>query len=187
MDTHAWRYGSDRRGRRWAGLVGLLLLGLLPAAARAQVTTYRTQSLFIYKFTKHVTWPEAAREGDFVIGVYGNSPILQELRLMASLKKAAAGQTIVVRQIDRLEALDGVHVLYLTAAKSRQLPAVLAATRNRPVLVLAERGGLAKRGASINFILMEDLTLKFEVNTAVLRAHYLSISTELLQFGFKVG
>jgi len=68
-------------------LVGILFtLGILNSSA--QELDYRAQSLYIYKFTKFISWPEEKAEGDFVIGVFGNSPIFDELKLMASLKKA---------------------------------------------------------------------------------------------------
>ena len=155
--------------------------------AQAQGIDYRTQSLFIYNFSKYITWPDSARTGDFVIGVYGNSPLLKELEVMAALKKAGGGRNIVVRPVDRLDQLGDVRLLYLTAAKSRELRDVLGAVGSRPILILAERGGMAQKGADLNFIITENATLKFEVNTQALKSHHLEIAPELLRIGFVVN
>ncbi|SDL17681.1 protein of unknown function [Catalinimonas alkaloidigena] len=167
-------------------MVALLWL-LRSGMGWAQGSDYRAQSLFIYNFSKYITWPDSAQTGDFVIGIYGNSPILRELEVMAALKKAGNGRDIVVRPVDRLEQLQDLHLLYLTAAKSRELRDVLTTVGTHPILILAERGGMAQKGADLNFIVMENATLKFEVNTQALKNHHLEIAPELLRIGFVVN
>ena len=54
-------------------------------------------------------------------------------------------------------------------------------------LLIAEREGLAKKGAGINFVTMEDETLKFEVNKKVIEAHNLKIPKMLFSLGLVVG
>ena len=74
----------------------ILLAGLLAitgaGVVKAQELDYRAQSLFIYKFTRYVYWPAERTEGSFRIGVMGDSPIVEELEIMASLKKAGNDQ-----------------------------------------------------------------------------------------------
>jgi hypothetical protein len=159
----------------------------LPFAAPGQDIDYKAQSLFIYKFTKYITWPQAYTRNDFVIGVYGNSPIYNELEVMASLKKAAEGQRIVIKKINSVDEIDNMHILYVASSKSRELKSILEKTGKKPTLVVTERDGLAKKGASINFLTTENNTLKFEVNRAELQSRSLSISEELLKIGFVVG
>jgi len=73
-------------------IIKLLMVTILIVAGSltlfSQDLDYRAQSLYIYKFTKYIYWPEEKTRGDFFIGVYGNSPIFKELNLMASLKKS---------------------------------------------------------------------------------------------------
>jgi hypothetical protein len=159
----------------------------LPFTIIAQDIDYKSQSLFIYKFTKYITWPSAFSRNDFVIGVYGNSPIYDELEVMASLKKAAEGQRIVIKRINSVEEIENLHIIYVASAKSRELKSILEKIGKKPTLIVAERDGLAKKGASINFLIMENNTLKFEVNRTELQSRGLSISQELLKVGFIVG
>lgn len=160
---------------------------MLSLTGKGQDVDYKSQSLFIYKFTKYITWPPAYTKNDFVIGVYGTSPIVNELEIMASLKKAGEGQRIVVKRMETVEDIDNVHILYVASSKSRELRSILDKLGSKPTLVVAERDGLAKKGASINFLIMENNTLKFEVNRTELQNRGLSISQELLKVGFIVG
>ena len=169
---------------------GLLLLLLVcsPQPMRAQREVYyKAQSLFIYQFTRYVSWPPSAmKQGQVVIGVYGTTPMLDELRLMASLKKAPGGQEIVVLEIEDPTEIKGLHILYLSSAKSRELRTVLDQTAGSSTLIVAERGGLARKGASINFIVMENDTLRFEVNPDTLNRHRLAMAPELMSLGYVV-
>jgi hypothetical protein len=168
-------------------LLSLAWVLALPFTLVAQDIDYKSQSLFIYKFTKYITWPAAYLHNDFVIGVYGNSPIYDELEVMASLKKAAEGKRIVIKRINSVEEIENMHIIYVASSKSRELKSILEKIGKKPTLVVAERDGLAKKGASINFLIMENNTLKFEVNQTELQSRGLSISQELLKVGFIVG
>ncbi|QHT70057.1 YfiR family protein [Rhodocytophaga rosea] len=182
-----------KKGKKIIGtsVLKLLLIAagvwLFSLPAVAQDIDYKTQSLFIYKFTKYITWPQALSRNDFVIGVYGNSPISEELQVMASLKKAGEGQRIVIKRINSVDEIENLHILYVASSKSRELRSILDKIGKKPTLVVAERDGLAKKGASINFLIMENNTLKFEVNRSELQSRGLSISDELLKVGFIVG
>ncbi|MBU0488447.1 MAG: YfiR family protein [Bacteroidetes bacterium] len=153
----------------------------------AQDTYYQSQSLFIYKFTKYIIWPKNMTSGNFVICVYGNSPVVKELETMAALKKAGKGQNIVIVQVQTLDNLPKAHILYIPSSKSRELADIMEKTKKAGVLIIAEREGLAKKGAVINFMTTEDELLKFEINVARLKEQLLDIMPELLKLGYKVG
>jgi hypothetical protein len=167
---------------------GLILgfLILLAFAGRTQDLDYRAQSLYIYKFTKFIYWPEDRTEGDFNIGVFGNSPILDELNLMASLKKAAEDQPITVREITADEDLSDYHIVYVPASKSRQIRTLAEKIGDQPVLIVAEREGMASRGATISFFVTDVDILKFEVNVRRLEQQKMTISDDLVKLGFKL-
>jgi hypothetical protein len=163
-----------------------MLLLLTMGSASAQDLDYRAQSLYIYKFTKFIYWPAERTTGDFVIGVFGNSPILEELRLMASIKKAGEDQNIVVEEIDPDGPLSAYHIIYVPSSKSRQLREIADKVGTEPVLIVAEREGMALRGATISFMIDNYEILKFEVNTGRLEEQKLDISDELIKLGYKL-
>jgi len=164
----------------------VLMIAILPSnEVNAQDHNYKGYSLFIYNFIKYIEWPEDNSKGEFVIGVVGDSPIVKELNALAAVKRAK-DRPIVVKVIDISEA-QNCHIVYISSAKSNSLKDMLPLVKNKSVLVIAEREGLAKKGACINFVTLEDDTLKFELNKSVMDSHNLKIQTALLKLGLIVG
>lgn len=154
--------------------------------AAAQETNYKAYSVYVYNFIKYIEWPEESKKGDFVIAVIGNSPVVAELKALAASKKAN-GQNIVIKQFASIADVDHCQILYICNGKSSVLKEALEKTKNMAALMITEREGLAKKGAGINFVTMEDETLKFEVNKKVIEAHNLKIPKVLFSLGLMVG
>lgn len=152
----------------------------------AQEKNYKAYSVYVYNFIKYIEWPEESKKGDFIIAIIGNSPISAELKTLAATKKAN-GQTIVIKQFATVAEVDRCQILYISAGKSSVLKEAIEKTKNMSALMIAEREGLAKKGAGINFVTLEDDTLKFEVNKKVIEAHNLKIPKVLFSLGLVVG
>lgn len=152
----------------------------------SQEKNYKAYSVYVYNFIKYIEWPEDTKKGDFVIAIIGNSPISAELKTLAATKKAN-GQTIVIKQFASVAEVDKCQILYISAGKSSVLKEAIEKTKNMSALLIAEREGLAKKGAGINFVTLEDETLKFEVNKKVIEAHNLKIPKVLFSLGLVVG
>jgi hypothetical protein len=190
------KYRKPTYRLRWQKLLlGCLLFLLGGGSLAAQGISYRAQSLYLYKFTRYVTWPQPVMEKDTLfIGVYGRSPNVTELRLIGAVKRAAGNRPIAIRPVGGLSELQamlesktfGLQILYVASSKSRQLSGILEALGEKPVLVVAERGGLARKGASINFMVTEDDILRFEYNPNRLSRLELNVQPDLLRLGFPV-
>jgi len=168
-------------------IIMIVFTAFSPNIGYAQDVNYKSQSLYIYLFSKNISWPESYNKREFQIAVFGNSPIFEELKTMASLKKAGNGQKIVIKKINAIEEISNdFHILYITSSKSRELPKIKEKVGKNPTLLVAERDGLAKKGAAINFIVMENDALKFEINERELQSQNLQVSNELLAKGLKV-
>jgi hypothetical protein len=150
----------------------------------AQEANYKAYSLFVYNFIKYIEWP-AESSTQFVIGVMGNSPIVSELKTLAATKKAH-GKTIVIKIINSVAEAEKCHLLYVPDSKSKLLKEYVDVIKNKSILVVSEREGMAKKGAGINFVLDENENLKFEVNKTTLASHNLKIPTVLLNLGYVV-
>lgn len=165
-------------------IVLAVVMILLSITLSGQIPDYKSQSLFIYNFSKYISWPDSTNSNDFVIGIYGNSPITEELKIMASLKKSADGGDIIVKQIDNLQRLDSLHILYIASSKSREITTINSYIADKSILTVAEREGMALKGAMISFIVMENDILKFEVNKTLLNRENLKIAPQLLNLGY---
>src|SRR3954469_14846952 len=86
--------------------------------AFSQDADYKAYTLFLYNFMKYVEWPNS--EGDFVIGVAGDSPIKKELENLAKSKKAKGKKIVVINVATPTDALL-CNMVYIPASKSAEL------------------------------------------------------------------
>ena len=150
----------------------------------SQESDYKAYTLFLYNFMKYVEWPVPT--GDFVVGVVGNSPIEKELKTLSEAKKIK-GRKIVVKIINSAEDAATCMMVYLPSSKSSLLKQINEIVKGKSVLVVAEREGLAKKGAGISFVVDDDDALKFDINKSTLDSQSLKIANVLIQLGIVVG
>ncbi|HEY6160100.1 MAG TPA: YfiR family protein [Bacteroidia bacterium] len=151
--------------------------------ACAQDVDYKAYSLFVYNFVKYIEWPDI--QGDFVLGVVGDSPVVKELENMAKTKKAK-GHNIVIRKISTPEEAAACQLVYVCSSKSSMVKTLNEKLKGRSVLVVGEREGLAKKGAALSFITLDDDVLKFEINKNVIEQNKLKIPAVLSNLGLPV-
>ena len=149
-----------------------------------QISNYKAYSIYVYSFSKYINWPEQGNAAEFVITVVGKSKVREELEVMAQTKNVN-GKKIIIKNASSTTEAGPSHIIYLSDEKSNQLDELLAKVGSAPTLVIAERDGLSKKGASISFIAMEDNTLRFEVNEGALSNHQLKVSKSLLSLAYK--
>ncbi len=152
---------------------------------KAQSADYKAQTLFIYNFIKYVNWSDAVGE-NFRVAVYGSSPIVEELKKLASLKKASGGKPIQVLQINSISEEDSYELIYVVDNKSKDIRTIADAMRSKPTLIVAQREGLVKKGAAIDFVTLEDDKLSFQVSRVAIQSHSLKISGELLRLAILI-
>lgn len=162
---------------RFTNLALCIVATMLIQNATAQVSSYKAYTLFVYNFTKYIQWPDGAIKNEFIIGVFGQCPITQELQKMGEAKKAG-DKTIRVVELSE-ETLDNeVHILFVPEQKSSQLPTILTAVKGKPVLLVSDKAGLAEKGAGISF-LSDNNNLKFQMNSASIASQNLKVSKTL--------
>src|SRR4051812_10996398 len=78
----------------------LLLMAFLFSAFKpvSEGNEYEIKAMFIFNFTKYVEWPETKNADEFIIGVYGESEILEPLEKIAAQKKVN-DKRIVIKQL----------------------------------------------------------------------------------------
>jgi len=162
----------------------LLLAGcLLAGGVYAQATPeYRAKAGFLYNFIAFTEWP--ARVGSpLPLCVYGASPFGIEL---ASLEgKSVGGRILTVRNPASIEQLKGCRVVFVADSVIDNLPRILEAVRDEPVLVVADSRGALDAGVGINMLVRQN-KIAFEVNLAAARRAELNLSSKLLRLASEV-
>jgi len=159
-----------------------LLTGFIFTNSVAQ--SYQVHSLYMYSFTKYVKWPDAYSEGDFVIGVLGDSDIIPHLNKMASLKKVGS-RLIQVVKYNSVDEIGKCNMLFISKDRSDNFDAVKQKLESTATLLLTEKEGLGKKGSGINFILRQNKLL-FELNKTAIDNSGLQISQELVKFAVMI-
>ena len=104
---------------------------------------------FFERFTRFIDWPESAlaKGAPFVVCLVGGNQLATEIeRRMA--RTTVKGVPTQVRRLPAAQAPDpgGCHAVYISPATRPQLPALLARTRGRPILTVADTEGFASAG-----------------------------------------
>lgn len=153
-------------------------------SVKAQVGDYKFHTIYVYNFTKYIEWPGTYKSGDFIIGVYGSSPIISQLR-SATANKTVGTQKIVVKQYNNLASIDNPHILFIPNLQSKNLDAIKKKLEGKATLLVTEKTGLAKQGSHINFIL-RDGKWKIELNSAEAEAAGMKVSSQLSRIAIPV-
>ncbi len=157
---------------------------LVISGAHANSQDYKFHSIFMYNFTKYIEWPDSYKNGDFVIGVLGDSPIVEHLKNMAQVKSVGS-QKFTIKVFSNASDISQCHILFIPENNSGKLKDVRSKLKGASTLLITEQDGLATKGSAINFIIKEG-KWKFELNKAAAESANLKISSELSRLAILV-
>lgn len=143
----------------------------------AQTTNYQVHSLFLMNIAKYSTWP--AQSNEFHIVVFGKSKMYDEL-VKHSTGKNINGLAIKVTQTENLSEVGTAQIIFLPDNKSSNLSDILESIQSKPAMIIAEREGLHKKGAGFSFVLMDNNTLRFDINNGELEKRNIKVSKNLV-------
>ncbi len=154
----------------------LLIIAVFCAfTLKAQTTNYQVYSLYVVNIAKYSSWPSI--NGEFNITVFGKSKVFDEL--LKQKGKNVNGHELNVKQVDNLNDIGQPHIIYLADGKSSSLDDLLKLTEGKSVMIISEREGLHKRGAGFSFVVMENGTLRCDMNITELEKRQIKISKNL--------
>ncbi len=142
----------------------------------SQTTNYKVYALFVFSIVKYISWP--VENPELHILVVGKSKVYDEL-LKAAAEKKVNGLSIKVSQSETVPDADHVDIIYLSDGKSGMLHDILKTINGKSVMVIAEREGLFKKGAGVSFVLMDNNTLRFDINHSDLEKRQIKVSKSL--------
>jgi len=154
---------------------------------KAQRLNYEIVSMYVYNFTKYIEWPDKSNSDDFVIGVYGQSPVTVMLTKYISSKHVGM-RPITVKVINTPEDANTCSIVFLPMEQSSKIKQLSDQLKGKPVLIISEKYGLSKKGAAITIFLDEDddEKTKFVINKSTVTDCGLIISTNLLRLASQV-
>jgi hypothetical protein len=147
------------------------------SASVAQTTNHQAYSLFTYNFMKYTKWPE--KEGNLVITIVGKTKVANELTTL-SQTKTVEGKKIEVNSVENFESTKFSHIVFIADGKSSALKDIVEKTKGQPTLVITEREGLTGKGACISFLIMENGSLRFQVNDHELSSRNIQLANVIM-------
>ena len=150
----------------------------------AKAQDEKIKALFIYNFTKYIEWPANAKQGTFVIGVLGETPVFDQLVANTSTRKVST-QEIVVKKYSKASEIEKCHIIYVPHDKSGNVKDILNRVKDWPTLIITDSPGMINTGSGLNFI-MSNGRQSFEINTEYLDLKKLIYNSTLLKLGVKV-
>ncbi len=145
--------------------------------------SYRLKAAFIYNFATLVDWPSSRKSGDFVIAVYGDDAVYNELKTRYSVKSVGAQKVKVVKYASTTQ-IAKPHILFVGEPKGRDLSTAKSKVSSYNTLLVSEaKGGLSK-GAVINFI--GPGGVNYEISKSNAKKHKLVVASRLLNLAKKV-
>jgi hypothetical protein len=156
----------------------LLALLLLVASqySQGQTTNYQVYALFVFNIAKYSSWPEGGGS-EIHITVVGKSKAFEEL--LKQNGKVVNGSTIKVSQVEDYQDVGQTQIIYLSDGKSSVLEDIQKLTHGKPVLIITEREGLFKKGASFSFVVLDNKTLRFDINITELEKRSIKVSKNI--------
>ncbi len=142
---------------------------------KAQTTNYQVYSLYVVNIAKYSSWPSV--DGEFNITVFGKSKVYDEL--LKQNGKNVNGHVLKVKQVDNINDIGQPQIVYLADGRSSSLDDLIKLTEGKSVMIISEREGLHKRGAGFSFVVMENGTLRCDMNSTELEKRQIRISKNL--------
>ncbi len=162
----------------------LLLLALIINIGTTKAQNEKYKAIFIYNFTKYVEWPASVKQDKFIIGVYGNSPIIKELSTISQNKTAGSKQIEVIRY-SSIDQISNCNILYITKSKGNKTNDIISKVNNQNTLIISDGHSISDNGASINFV-VKDGKQKFEISKKNIQQQGLNVDPKLISLGIKI-
>jgi hypothetical protein len=154
----------------------VLICALGYSTVSAQTMNSQVYSLFVINIAKYSSWPSQESE-EFNITVFGKSKVYDEL--VKQNGKVINGQTIRVTTAETLADIKSPSVLYLSDGKTSMFEDIQKHTHGKSVMIIAEREGLYKKGAGFSFIILDNGTLRYDMNISELEKRMIRVSKNL--------
>lgn len=154
----------------------VVVFALVYNVVSAQTMNSQVYSLFVINIAKYSSWPPQEGE-EFTITVFGKTKVYDEL--VKQNGKIINGQTIRVTSAETLADIKSPSVLYLSDGKSSMFEDIQKHTNGKSVMIIAEREGMYKKGAGFSFVILDNGTLRYDMNITELEKRLIRVSKNL--------
>ena len=139
------------------------------------------KAVFLLNFLKYVEWPSSSDSDTNTplrIGLVGKDRFGTALSSLVK-SKTVDGRTVALEHCDDESVWRDCRLLFVSGSETRRIEKILVAVKDVPVLTVGETGDFLEKGGMIGLV-MQDKTVRLEINLAAAEAAGLKISSRLL-------
>lgn len=150
---------------------------------------YEVKAAFIYNFMQFVTWPKNALEKDspLIIRIAGDFHYCKEFESLycktnakgEKTRKKYDGHDIIVKKWGDSAENQNCHVIFVATGAENKLPDIIAAVKDKPVLIILDSDITMDKGSMISFY-MDGTRIRFKIDPQAATDKGLKISSHLL-------
>ncbi|MGX9462067.1 YfiR family protein [Shewanella sp. A14] len=161
----------------------LVVFLLLPCPSNAQ-NSFDLKAAFTYNFAKFTQWPDSRlnEQSPWHICFFGNQ---YHDSFMELSNKTLANKSIKAIQLLETSQIEQCDVVFIDANSRDFIRRLFLAVDNKPILTVSDISGFAVQGGMIE-IVEQDKRLYFNINSKVLEASGLNISSQVLKLALEV-
>jgi|SRR6185436_2901730 len=162
----------------------VIFIGSSSFQVKNEISEPTIKALFIYNFTKYIEWPVEKNHAHIVIGFYGPSAVIDELKKICANKKVKE-RDLEIREANDASEAEKCDVFFIPRNESSVFKYLNEQLQGKGVLIVTEEKGMAQKGSSINIIEVDD-KIRFELNENSVKQAGLKISSQLLTLAIKI-
>lgn len=149
-----------------------------------QDTNVNIKAVWVYKFAKLVDWPKEFKNGDFIIGVFGDEKLYTKMQ-SSYANKMIGNQSIKIKEYETVSEIEQCHILFISEKNSDKVSELVKKYKSKSTLIVSEKEGKMKDGSIINFV-RRDNKLTIEVSKTNATKHKLTVGQSLTSIADKV-
>jgi hypothetical protein len=165
-------------------IIFTLSRGTLVAQPQSRHSPEKIKAWHLITLPKHIKWPAQSGMQDiskpFIIKMMGESPVGKELQDLIKRKKVKR-KKVQFQYISKVEEIPGCHLLFIPESKRRDVVDIINFTRDKPIFMVSEIDGYAKRGIHVT-LTPESGKIRVDANETTARRSGLMMTASMLKY-----
>lgn len=147
-----------------------------------QLDSIQLKSAYLFNFIKHVQWPDEASKSSFVVAIYQNQSLFEQISTTLN-NRLVRNKPISVIYVENVQECKHADVVFVTVESDIDVATIASDLRQTQTLLVTDNS-TDKHNIMINLVFNPDKqAIEFEVNKSNIVFEQLSVSSELLLLG----
>lgn len=140
------------------------------------------KAIYIEKFTHSIGWGDMSETPNpCKICIIGDSDVASYLKLINQYVKHENITNIEVSKSMNAALDSTIHIVFISEEKNQMFEKIFDVCKAKPILIITESPGMARKGAHINYFIDPDNTLHFNINEKSFKQSKLKLDYMLLE------